>query len=69
MIKIIRIMLKCYPLGNRTRDLPHCKAGSQPNALPYTALSNTVVWKILLQDRHVRVCVCVCVCVCMCVCM
>jgi hypothetical protein len=53
MIKIIFIMVICYPIGKRIRDLPPCKAVPQPFALPHTALSNTVACKIMLQDRQV----------------
>jgi hypothetical protein len=60
-------MIKCYPIGNRKRNLPPCKAAPQPTALRHTAISNIVVCKILLKTGHVRVCVCVCVCVCECV--
>jgi len=64
-------MIVRYPIGNGTRDLPPCKTVPQPVALSHTALANTAVCKILLQDTQVRACECVCVYVhvCMYVCM
>ena len=54
-------MIVRYPIGNGTRDLPPCKTVPQPVALSHTALANTAVCKILLQDTQVRACECVCV--------